>query len=52
MLDLQALSDFVLVATHGGISQAAKASNRPKASLSRRVMDLEASLGVRLFERG
>ena len=52
MLDLQALSDFVLVATHGGVTQAARASGRPKASLSRRVMELEASLGVRLLERG
>ena len=52
MLDLLALSDFVLVATHGGVTQASRASGRPKASLSRRVMELEASLGVRLFERG
>jgi DNA-binding transcriptional LysR family regulator len=52
MLDLHALSDFVLVATHGGIAQAARASGRPKASLSRRVMELEAHLGVRLLERG
>ena len=51
-MDLEALSDFVLVATHGGVTQAARASRRPKASLSRKVMELEASLGVRLFERG
>lgn len=50
-MDLEALSDFVLVATHGGVTQAARASGRPKASLSRKVMELEASLGVRLFER-
>jgi DNA-binding transcriptional LysR family regulator len=50
-VDLEALSDFVLVATHGGVTQAARASGRPKASLSRKVMELEASLGVRLFER-
>ncbi|WP_457488662.1 LysR family transcriptional regulator [Tardiphaga sp. P5_C10] len=52
MLDLHALSDFVLVATHGGIAQASRASGRPKASLSRQVMELEAHLGVRLLERG
>jgi DNA-binding transcriptional LysR family regulator len=52
MVNLEALSDFVLVATHGGVTQAARASSRPKASLSRKVMELEASLGVRLFERG
>ena len=51
-MNLESLSDFVLVATHGGVTQAARASNRPKASLSRRVMELEAALGVRLFERG
>jgi DNA-binding transcriptional LysR family regulator len=51
-MDLNALSDFVLVATHGGVTPAARASRRPKASLSRKVMELEASLGVRLFERG
>jgi DNA-binding transcriptional LysR family regulator len=51
-VDLEALSDFVLVATHGGVTHAARASRRPKASLSRKVMELEASLGVRLFERG
>lgn len=51
-MDPEALSDFVLVATHGGVTQAARVSGRPKASLSRRVMELEASLGVRLFERG
>ena len=52
MIDLEALTDFVLVATHGGVTQASRASGRPKASLSRKVMELEASLGVRLFERG
>ena len=52
MLDLEALSDFMLVATHGGITPASRASLRPKASLSRKVMELEASLGVRLLERG
>ncbi len=52
MLDLEALTDFVLVAANGGITQASRVSGRPKASLSRKVMELEASLGVRLFERG
>lgn len=48
---LDDLSDFVLVASHGGYSQASRASGRAKASLSRKVMELESSLGVRLFER-
>lgn len=51
-MDLEAFSDFVLVAANGGITQASRVSGRPKASLSRKVMELEASLGVRLFERG
>lgn len=51
-MNLDDLSDFVLVASHGGFAQASRISGRPKTSLSRKVMDLEASLGVRLFERG
>jgi DNA-binding transcriptional LysR family regulator len=51
-MNLDDLSDFVLVASNGGFAQASRSSGRPKASLSRKVMDLEASLGVRLFERG
>ena len=51
-MNLDDLSDFLLVATHEGFTQASRASGRPKASLSRKVMALEASLGVRLFERG
>lgn len=51
-MDLLALADFNLVARHGGFGRAARAADRPKATLSRRVAELEASLGVRLFERG
>ena len=51
-MDLLALEDFNLVARHGGFSRAARATGRPKATLSRRVAELEGSLGVRLFERG
>ncbi|MBE1161739.1 LysR family transcriptional regulator [Dyella acidiphila] len=51
-MDLQALKDFALVATHGGFGRAARASGRSKATLSRRVTELEQSLGVRLIERG
>lgn len=51
-MDLLALADFTLVARYGGFGRAARAAERPKATLSRRVADLEASLGVRLFERG
>ncbi|WP_442678568.1 LysR family transcriptional regulator [Sphingomonas sp. ASY06-1R] len=51
-MDLLALADFTLVARHGGFGRAARAAGRPKATLSRRVAELEASLDVRLFERG
>ena len=51
-MDLLALADFILVARHGGFGKAARAASRPKATLSRRVAELEASLDLRLFERG
>jgi len=51
-MDLLALADFNLVARHGGFGRAARASGRPKATLSRRVSELESSLDLRLFERG
>ncbi|RAK56488.1 LysR family transcriptional regulator [Phenylobacterium deserti] len=51
-MDLLALADFNLVARYGGFGRAARAAGRPKATLSRRVAELEASLDLRLFERG
>ncbi|MET0283576.1 MAG: LysR substrate-binding domain-containing protein [Polyangiales bacterium] len=51
-MDLLALADFTLVARHGGFGPAARATGRPKATLSRRVSELESSLALRLFERG
>ncbi|GAB0118953.1 LysR family transcriptional regulator [Acidisoma sp. 7E03] len=51
-MDLLALADFTLVARHGGFGRAARATGRPKATLSRRVTELEAALDLRLFERG
>ena len=51
-MDLLALADFTLVARHGGFGRAARESGRPKATLSRRVADLESGLNLRLFERG
>lgn len=51
-MDLLALADFNLVARHGGFGRAARAAGRPKATLSRRVSELENSLDLRLFERG
>jgi DNA-binding transcriptional LysR family regulator len=51
-MDLAALADFNLVATHGGFGRASRAVGTPKATLSRRVSELEQGLGVRLIERG
>jgi len=51
-MDLLALADFNLVARHGGFGKAVRATGRPKATLSRRVTELEAALQLRLFERG
>ena len=51
-MTLLTLSDFNLVARHGGFGKASRAAGRPKATLSRRVAELEAKLEVRLFERG
>lgn len=50
-MDLNALADFALVATNGGLGKASRASGRSKATLSRRISDLEEQLGVRLIER-
>jgi len=44
-MDLLALGDFNLVARHEGFGRAARATGRPKATLSRRVAELESSLG-------
>ncbi|MBB2201067.1 LysR family transcriptional regulator [Gluconacetobacter tumulisoli] len=51
-MDLHALADFNLVASHGGFGRASRATGRPKATLSRKVTELEQGLGVRLIERG
>jgi len=50
-MDLNALADFALVAAHAGLGKASRASGRSKATLSRRIADLEEQLGVRLIER-
>lgn len=50
-MDLNALTDFALVAGHGGLGKASRASGKSKATLSRRIAGLEEELGVRLIER-
>ena len=51
-MDMALLTDFILVATHGGFGRASRADGRSKATLSRHVAEMEADLGVRLVERG
>jgi DNA-binding transcriptional LysR family regulator len=51
-MDLTSLAAFNAVALHGGFGPASRALDRPKATLSRRVAELEEDLGVRLIERG
>lgn len=50
-MNLNALIDFTLVATNEGLGKASRASGRSKATLSRRIAELEEQLGVRLVER-
>lgn len=51
MLDLNDLYFFAEVVRHGGFAAAGRAIRQPKSKLSRRVAQLEESLGVRLIER-
>ncbi|PFH11535.1 DNA-binding transcriptional LysR family regulator [Collimonas sp. PA-H2] len=50
-MDLNALREFVLVARHGGFGAASRQAGIPKASLSRRIRQLEDELGTRLIDR-
>lgn len=49
--DLRALAAFDAVMQAGGMGKAARMLDRPKATLSRQIRELEQSLGVRLFDR-
>jgi DNA-binding transcriptional LysR family regulator len=51
-IDLDALAHFVAVAQQGGLNAASRETGIPKATLSRRVRELEAKLGTPLLERG
>ena len=50
-LDLNDLKLFALVVEHGGYAAAERAAGVPKSRLSRRIAQLENSLGVRLIQR-
>lgn len=51
MLDLNDHQYFVHAVDHGGFSAASRALGLPKSTISRRVIELESRLGVRLVER-
>lgn len=50
-MNINALQDFISVVIHGGFGAAERATAIPKATLSRRVRQLEDELKIRLFER-
>lgn len=50
-LDLNDVAAFVRIIAHGGFAAAGRALGIPKSTLSKRVADLERTLGVRLIER-
>ncbi|MGK6355158.1 LysR family transcriptional regulator [Sphingomonas sp. DT-207] len=49
---LASIEDFLAVAAHGGLNAASRATQVPKATLSRRLQELETALDTRLVERG
>ncbi|CAP40999.1 LysR family transcriptional regulator [Bordetella petrii] len=51
MQDLNDLFYFSQIVEHGGFSAASRALDIPKSRLSRRISQLEATLGVRLLQR-
>lgn len=50
-MDLDALRDFIAVIESGGVTAGAKRRGAPKQTVSRRLLALEETLGVRLFDR-
>jgi DNA-binding transcriptional LysR family regulator len=50
-LDLNALRAFVAVVDAGGFREAAAALGMPRSTISRKVLELEAALGVQLLQR-
>lgn len=51
MQDLNDLFYFVQVVDHGGYVTAGRSLGIPKSKLSRRILELEERLGVRLLQR-
>jgi LysR family transcriptional regulator for bpeEF and oprC len=51
LLNIPAVRDFISVVQEGSFAAAARVLGVPKSTLSKRVQDLESSLGLRLIER-
>ncbi|MFP5374128.1 MAG: LysR family transcriptional regulator, partial [Gammaproteobacteria bacterium] len=51
MQDLNDLYYFAMVVEHGGFAAAERALGIPKSRLSRRISQLESTMGVRLLQR-
>ncbi|WP_167856154.1 LysR family transcriptional regulator [Natronospirillum operosum] len=50
-MNLVALHDFAAIAHHGSLVAASLETGVPRSTLSKRLQNLESSLGLRLFER-
>jgi DNA-binding transcriptional LysR family regulator len=50
-MDLNALREFSAIASEGSFAGAARRLGTPKSTVSKRIQDLEAALGVTLIER-
>lgn len=50
-MDLNTLREFTAIAADGSFAAAARRLGIPKSTMSKRIQDLEAALGVRLIER-
>jgi DNA-binding transcriptional LysR family regulator len=50
-MDLRHLRTFVTVAEHGTVSKASELLAVAQPALSRQIGDLEAELGIKLFDR-
>jgi DNA-binding transcriptional LysR family regulator len=50
-MDLNTLREFSAIAAEGSFAAAARKLGIPKSTISKRIQDLEAALGVRLIER-
>lgn len=50
-MDLNTLREFSAIAAEGSFAAAARRLGMPKSTISKRIQDLEAALGVKLMER-